>query len=234
MWDTGPGIAPEQRTVIFEEFRRLGTPEADAPAGLGLGLAIVDRIGRMLDHPIALRSWPGQGSVFSVSLPLGTAAPAPPVAAVSRRIPNTLAGKVALCLDNDRSVLAAMRILLEGWSCTVLTGADLASARRELARRQAMPDIILIDYHLDGSDTGLTVLDALATEFGRVPGILITANYTDGLRLAAQASGYPLLNKPLRPAALRALMAQLLAPGAGYEKNVPLTLPSPPMGERVE
>jgi PAS domain S-box-containing protein len=211
VWDTGPGIAADKRSVIFEEFRRLDAQDAETPAGLGLGLAIVERICRMLDHPIGLRSWLGQGSVFSVSLPLGGEAPPPSLAAMPRRVPNALAGRVALCIDNEPSVLAAMRTLLEGWSLTVLTAGDSAGARRELARGRAMPDIVLIDYHLDGDETGLTALAALATDIGRVPGILITADYTEALRLMAQASGYPLLNKPLRPAALRALMAQLLA-----------------------
>lgn len=245
VWDTGPGIAADQRAVIFEEFRRLDAGDAETPAGLGLGLAIVERICRMLDHPIGLSSWPGRGSVFSVELPLGAAAPAAPVAAAPRRVPDTLAGKVALCIDNEPSVLAAMRTLLEGWSLTVLTASDAAAARRELARRRShadrgqpeivppeivppdivLPDIVLIDHHLDGSDTGLAVVEALRAEIGRVPAILITADYTEALRLQAQAAGCPILNKPLRPAALRALMAQLLAGVADRSAPRPAAVP---------
>jgi len=211
VWDTGPGIPSGQLGVIFEEFKRLGGHDGETPAGLGLGLAIVDRIAKMLDHPVAVRSWPGRGTVFSVTLPFGTAAPLVALPPAERRIPNALAGKIVLCIDNDPSVLAAMRPLLEGWSCTVLTAPDLTAARREIRRRGVAPDIVLADHHLEGGQTGIAVLQALAQDFGtHVPAILITADYSEALRDAAQASGYPLLNKPLRPAALRALMGQLL------------------------
>jgi len=211
VWDTGPGIPESKLGVIFEEFKRLGPQEGEVPAGLGLGLAIVDRIARMLDHPVAVRSWPGRGSVFSVSLPLGAAVPLVSRPAPDRRAPNVLAGRVVLCIDNDASVLAAMRPLLEGWSCTVLTVADLTGARRELKRCALAPDIILADHHLEGGETGMAAIRTLAEELGaRVPAILITADYSETLRETAQASGYPTLHKPLRPAALRALMSQVL------------------------
>jgi len=211
VWDTGPGIPADELGVIFEEFRRLGTHQGESPAGLGLGLAIVDRIARMLDHPVSVRSWPGHGSVFSVSLPIGAAVPLATRPAPARRVPNVLSGKLVLCIDNDASVLAAMRPLLEGWSCSVLTATGLAGARRELAQYAALPDIILVDHHLEGEETGIAAVEALTEELGtRVPTILITADYSEALREAAQARGYLLLNKPLRPAALRALMSQLL------------------------
>ncbi|MGH7125568.1 MAG: hybrid sensor histidine kinase/response regulator, partial [Stellaceae bacterium] len=211
VWDTGPGIPQSKLGVIFEEFKRLGTPEGDAPAGLGLGLAIVDRIARILDHPVAVRSWPGRGSVFSVSLPQGAAVPLVSRPAPDRRAPNVLAGRVVLCIDNDASILAAMRPLLEGWSCTVLTVTDLAGARREIKRCAQAPDIILADHHLEGGETGMAAVRALAEELGaHIPAILITADYSEALREAALASGYSILHKPLRPAALRALMSQVL------------------------
>ena len=211
VWDTGPGIPADKLGVIFEEFKRLGTQDRDAPAGLGLGLAIVDRIARMLDHPVSVRSWPGRGSVFSVSLPLGAAVPLVSRPAADRRVPNVLSGKLVLCIDNDASVLVAMRPLLEGWSCMVLTATDLAGARRELKRCALAPDIILADHHLEGGETGMAVIEALARDLGvRIPAILITADYSEALREAAQTSGHPTLNKPLRPAALRALMSQVL------------------------
>ena len=211
VWDTGPGIPEGKLGIIFEEFRRLGTHEGDTPAGLGLGLAIVDRIARMLDHPVAVRSRPGRGSVFSVSLPLGAAVPLRSLPLGERRAPNVLSGKTVLCIDNDAAVLAAMRPLLEGWSCVVLTATDLSAARRELRRAALPPDIILADHHLEGGETGIGAIQALSRDLAaRVPAILITADYSEALREAAQASGYPILNKPLRPAALRALMSQVL------------------------
>jgi PAS domain S-box-containing protein len=214
VWDTGPGIPSDQLAAIFEEFKRLGGNDPETPAGLGLGLAIVDRIAKMLGHPIAVRSRVDHGSVFSVAMPVGPALAPVSVPHQERRVPNSLEGKVVLCVDNEPSVLSAMRTLLEGWSCQVFTASDLTSARNETRKSAAPPDLILMDYHLEGTENGLCVLDALAEDIGkRVPSIIITANYTETLRAAAQAHGYSLLNKPLKPAALRALMAQLAAQG---------------------
>jgi PAS domain S-box-containing protein len=208
VWDTGIGIPEDQLEVIFEEFRR-GTEDADCPPGLGLGLAIVERIGKVLDHRVAVRSWPGRGSVFSVSLPLGAPSPAVTPQAQTRSR-NSVSGKQVLCIDNEPSVLAAMRALLEGWSCGVVTAVNVAAARRELREGMAVPDAILMDFHLEEEFDGLSALDALAADVGKpVPAILITANYTDAVRDRARARGYAVLHKPVRPGALRAAIAQL-------------------------
>ena len=212
VWDTGVGVAEDELGVIFEEFRRGTATDADTPPGLGLGLAIVDRIARMLEHPVAVRSSPGRGSMFSVSLPAGSAAVPVLAPAAETRSRNSLAGKIVLCVDNEPSVLVAMRTLLEGWSCEVLTALDAESARREVRGGAIVPDVILMDYHLKGDLTGLSALDTISLDIGRpVAAILVTANYTDTVRDAAQARGYPVLHKPVRPGALRALMAQLTA-----------------------
>jgi CheY-like chemotaxis protein len=214
VWDTGVGIPEDQLSVIFEEFRRGSGNDSDTPPGLGLGLAIVDRIAKMLGHPVSVRSWLGRGSVFSVTLPAGaTAVPVAPLA-VEARIRNTMAGKIVLCVDNEPSVLVAMRTLLDGWSCDVLVALNLMTARRELRDGAIIPDLILMDYHLEGDITGLSALDALSRHFGKhVPAILVTANHTDVLREVAEASGYAVLHEPVRPGALRALMTQMLATG---------------------
>jgi CheY-like chemotaxis protein len=173
----------------------------------------VDRMARLLGHPVRLRSWPGRGSVFSVQVPCGD-----PLAAVQapggsgRTAPNSLAGKVVLCIDNEPAVLAAARGLLEGWSCRVLTATSASGALAELAASSAMPDVILLDYHLEGSLTGFEAISEIVSLLGRAPPtILVTANYTDEVREAASARGYPVLNKPVKPGALRALIAQTLS-----------------------
>jgi CheY-like chemotaxis protein len=171
---------------------------------------------RLVGHPVRVRSWPGRGSVFSVEVPCGD-----PVAVLSAPaagrltatpVPNSLAGKVVLCIDNEPPVLAAARSLLEGWSCRVLTATSASGALAELAVCGVMPDIILLDYHLEGSLTGFEAIGEIASLLGRAPPtILVTANYTDSVREAAAARGFPVLNKPVKPGALRALIAQLLA-----------------------
>ncbi len=207
VWDTGVGIPHSELHSIFDEFRRGCANDAETPPGLGLGLAIVDRIARMLEHPVAVRSWPDRGSVFSVSVPLSAERPAPQLLRLDDRPRASLNRKLVLCVDNDPGVLVAMRTLLQGWSCEVLTACDVATAYACIQRRGILPDIVLMDYLLDGEQSGLEALEALRSCTGaRLPAILVTANYTDTVRKAADAMGCPVLNKPVRPGALRAAL----------------------------
>lgn len=215
VWDTGPGIAPDQLAVIFEEFRRLEAAAGDEPAGLGLGLAIVDRIARMLGHEVAVRSWPGRGSVFEIALPFAAGAPPAVPQRRARPLPPaaSLAGRTILCIDNDQGILTATRALLEQWGCTVLTAANAGDAHAALLAHGGPPDAALLDYHLGDSETGLDALDALARALGiAFPAVLVTADRSDAVKAAARGRGLVLLHKPLKPAALRALLVQMLAP----------------------
>lgn len=215
VWDTGCGIAPEQLGVIFEEFRRLESADPNVPPGLGLGLAIVQRIADLLGHPVGVRSWPGRGSLFSVTAPRGEL-PERQVRPARVLFPASgVAGKCVLCIDDDPAVLTAMEALLEGWSCRVLTAASVASGLERLSESQAAPDLILMDYHLGCEATGFDAIGRLRQAAGcQAPAILVTANRTEAVRQAALSNGYPVLNKPLRPGALRALMTQMLAKAA--------------------
>jgi CheY-like chemotaxis protein/anti-sigma regulatory factor (Ser/Thr protein kinase) len=206
--DTGPGIPLAKRSLIFKEFQRL-EETAHSVRGLGLGLAIVERIGRVLDHHIELESVPGRGSLFGVELPRAQARPTMEAGAVTPLTAGQMQGLRVLCIDNDGDVLNALHVLLEGWGCTVLaaqSGAEAFSRLREIGDE---PDIILADYHLDGS-TGIEAVAGLrARGKGRVPVIVITADHSAEVQRAVRARGYALLRKPLKAAALRALMYQL-------------------------
>ncbi|WP_341917604.1 NahK/ErcS family hybrid sensor histidine kinase/response regulator [Hydrocarboniphaga effusa] len=210
VWDTGPGIAAEQQQVIFEEFRRLQAQDARGERGMGLGLAIVDRIARMLDHPIGLRSWPGRGSVFALTVPLGTrsrlrSAPVRPAPSG-----HALAGRLILCIDNEPAVLAGLVALLQSWGCDVIASTDEAGARDVGADR--VPELMLVDYHLDADVSGVAVAERLRQAWRRsVPGIVLTADHTQQARKDAQEHGFALLPKPVKPAALRALMSRLVS-----------------------
>jgi len=212
VWDTGTGIPGSQLDAIFEEFRRGAQNDPETPPGLGLGLAIVDRIARMLQHPVQVRSWPGRGSVFSISVPMSAEAPLAQLPGSETPYRGSLAHRVVLCVDNDPTVLVAMRTLLQGWSCEVIAATNVADAWSQVEKLGALPDIVLMDYHLESDLTGLAALDSLSTRAGRrLPAILVTANYTEVVRQEADARSYPVLNKPVRPGALRALMAQMLS-----------------------
>jgi Na+/proline symporter/signal transduction histidine kinase/ActR/RegA family two-component response regulator len=208
VWDTGIGIPPSKKREIFKEFHRLDEGARAAP-GLGLGLSIVERIARMLDHKIDLWSTLGGGSRFSVEVPLAPALArrAAPVA-VARSDSRQLSGSVVLCLDNDLRILDGMRTLLEGWGCRVLPAPSLAEAIATAAEAKIPLDCLLVDYRLDDGN-GLDAIVELRGHFGaHLPAILITADRSLHLRRDAQKRDIQFLNKPVKPASLRALLAQ--------------------------
>ena len=211
VWDTGPGIPADKRREIFQEFRRLKTPEYDkTEKGLGLGLAIAERISRLLNHPINLRSWLRRGSVFSVDVPLGEMPHIVPVLMQSS-VPSlsSFAGLHILCVDNDPNILAGMKALLEGWGCVVLVANDEGTALEAL--RQRIPDLVIADYQLDDGVTGLQLVEALSMASNRdFPVLVITANNTEDIRRLAEEQGHMFMAKPVKPARLRALMSSLL------------------------
>jgi Na+/proline symporter/signal transduction histidine kinase len=216
--DNGPGIAVDKQAVIFDEFVRLQV-EDDAPReerGLGLGLAIVDRIARMLDLTVELASAPGRGSTFSVTVPRVAAVVAAPLAAPAPQpTPTVEAESFVLCIDNEARVREAMATLLVGWGCRVAVAASQAEALVEVARAGRMPDLVLADLHLDDGPDGLDVVEALRRTWGHaVPAALVTADRDPTLRLRARARQVELLHKPVKPASLRALL-RVRAPAAG-------------------
>ena len=208
VWDTGLGIPPSNQRDIFREFERL--PDAVMTAhGVGLGLSIVERLGRVLDHAVELRSEPGRGSVFSVMVPRApvTASPRVITSGQAAQNPGILDGLVVVAIDNETSILSGMEALLGGWRCAVVTGVDLASATATLAARGLVPDVIVADYHLGESD-GIATIQALRAWFGPCHAVIITADQSPVVRDLAQASDVILLNKPVKPAALRALLSR--------------------------
>lgn len=208
--DNGPGIVPAKQAVIFDEFVRL-QPEDDGPReerGLGLGLAIVDRIARMLDLPIGLASAPGRGSTFSVTVPrVAAVAAVPPAPSVPQPQLLIEAESFVLCIDNEAQVREAMAALLGGWGCRVAATATQAEALEAVARAGRLPDLVLADLHLDEGPDGLDVVTELRRQWGRaVPAALVTADRDPTLRLRARARQVELLHKPVKPASLRALL----------------------------
>jgi len=208
--DTGPGIPAEHlEKDIFEEFRRFQPRDALGAKGMGLGLAIVQRMARALDHEIRVHSELGRGSVFSVEVPIS----ATQQLAVEEAVPRPAARldeALVLCIDNEPSILEGMTQLLEGWSCTVVTATDTAAALAALEGVAHPPDLVLADFHLDGSDTGLKSIAAVRARWGSVPAVIITADYGEEVRERARGAGFAIMRKPVKPAALRAIMSQLL------------------------
>jgi len=210
--DTGSGISAEHHALVFEEFRRFAAGPG-TEQGLGLGLSIVERIARILQHPIALSSEPGRGTVFSVQVPRGrlAAAPAPPELAPFRISPR-LEGSVVLCIDNEAGVLDGMKTLLESWSCRVILARGLREAVTWACADATPPDVLIADYHLDSDGDGVHCVEDLRRRCGAsLPALLVTADRSEAVRRRAAAAGIAMLHKPVKPAALRALLTRLLA-----------------------
>ncbi|KAA2238326.1 hybrid sensor histidine kinase/response regulator [Salinarimonas soli] len=206
--DTGLGIPPSKQRLVFREFQRLDQG-ARVARGLGLGLSIVERIARVLAHPLALASQPGRGSTFSVEMPVTAPVAARAVKDEGRSgVMAPLAGLTVLAIDNEPAILDGMRTLLTGWGCTVATASSAAEACAEIAGGP-VPAVLIADYHLDEGANGLDAIAAVrAAMGGGVPAVLLTADRTPAVREEASARGVHVLNKPLKPAALRALLAQ--------------------------
>lgn len=216
IYDNGIGIPLSKQKLIFQEFQRLDQG-VRAARGLGLGLSIVERIARVLDHKIQVRSKSGHGSVFSVDIPMGASivpaarsesAPVGPVAA-------PLKDMVLLCIDNEPAILDGMNMMLSGWGCKVITAASLTEAFEALKSEQASafkkPDIIIADYHLDRG-TGIEAIIALRWKLGQdIPAVLLTADRSPAVRDEAGEKLIHVMNKPLKPAALRVFLAQTRA-----------------------
>ncbi len=208
VYDTGLGIPKSKQRAIFQEFHRLDQG-AKVARGLGLGLSIVERIARVLDHSVGLESKSGRGSHFSVTVPLAPALPLDTKKQKPQRMEvNQLADLVVLCIDNEPKILDGMATLLGGWGCHVLKAADLKAALATVSDARTPPTGVLVDYHLD-SGNGIEAIAALRWRFGaELPAILITADRSPAVREEARARDIQVLPKPLKPAALRALMAQ--------------------------
>lgn len=204
--DTGTGIAEADRERIFEEFQRLPAAREAAPEGLGLGLAIAARITRLLGHPITLRTIPGRGTLIGVRVPVAAPAALPAIAAVPAPRP-IASGHRVLVVDNEPAGRQALATLLGGWGVEVIAAGDGSSAERLLAERDA--DAWILDYHLDGGDTGLDLRARLRARFGERPAILVSADHGPTLRQLAVEHEIHLLHKPIKPLALRSLLARL-------------------------
>jgi signal transduction histidine kinase len=209
VWDTGLGIPAEQQRVVFQEFQRLDQG-AQVARGLGLGLSIVERLGRVLGHPVGLRSQPGRGSVFFVTAPLGEAKPislGESEAPASATPGEPLGGLRILAIDNEPRVLEGISVLLRRWGCDVAAASGLADAREKLLALGA-PDVIIADYHLDQGD-GVAAIRALREEFGcHFPAVLATADRSPEVRDEAAREDIVILHKPLKPAPLRAQLTR--------------------------
>jgi signal transduction histidine kinase/FixJ family two-component response regulator len=217
VWDTGPGIQAAQQERVFEEFFQLDNPERDRTRGLGLGLAIVRRLTVLMGIPLTLRSVPGRGSVFSVTLPLAPTgprlAPAPPEALLAPS-----GGALILVVDDEAAIRTAMHSLLGSWGFRVLAAGSGAELLRLVADCTIRPALLICDHRLREGEDGISVVRRLQDEYnGDLPAILITGDTAPERLLETRASGLLLLHKPLSPAALRRAIEALIDPATATD-----------------
>ncbi len=212
VWDSGPGIPEDQKQNIFGEFIQLAARDRNRYGSMGLGLAIVDRLRLLLNHPIDLASTVGRGSRFAILVPMadecGTSAepvdsPHPAAFAVE--------GKVVLVIADAPIVQEGTGGLLGRWGYTVLTTGSDEAALIRLAERQQRPDLIISDYHLANGKTGIRAIEKINAALGSsIPAILISGDTAPEPAREVKDRGYILLHKPVDPMRLRAVMHELL------------------------
>ena len=210
VWDTGIGIPEDQRQNIFGEFYQIADARAGR-VGLGLGLAIVDRLCRLLGHPLQVTSTAGKGSQFSITVPQA------PAQAEPAENPNPLqgllqpfAGKLVVIIDDDRLVLDGMGGLLRGWGCHVTASTSSGAALADLLALHKRPDLIISDHHFSHGETGIAVIERLRHTFkAQITALLVTGDISVERSQEAAAGGYELLQKPVPPMILRANMSAI-------------------------
>jgi Na+/proline symporter/signal transduction histidine kinase/CheY-like chemotaxis protein len=207
VYDTGVGIPALKRGEIFKEFHRL-EQGARIARGLGLGLSIVERLARVLNHGIAIDSVASGGSVFSVTVPVAEAInhTAAVLSTTAPRAP--MSGALIVCIENDAAILDGMKTLLTAWDAKVIAVTDPEAAIAAMEEVGGAVTGLLVDYHLDRGN-GVAAIREIRRRFGEnIPATLITADRSPNVRAAAREEHIAILNKPVKPASLRAVLGQ--------------------------
>ncbi|MHB1951692.1 MAG: ATP-binding response regulator, partial [Acidiferrobacteraceae bacterium] len=209
VWDTGIGIKPEHQRDIFEEFFQVGNEARDRTKGLGLGLAIVQRLCRLLNHRLELVSQVGRGSRFRVEMPARAAMPVAAGAPSPVRI--GFEDALVAVVEDDVVVLNAIRTLLAQWGCRIAGGTHADEVLAALGKEA--PEVILADYRLADGVTGTDVVRHIREHFRvPIPALLVTGDTSVSRLRDATASGLMILHKPVSPARLRAALQHVLGP----------------------
>jgi PAS domain S-box-containing protein len=212
--DTGIGIPPAHLERVFDEFHQLGNPERDRSQGLGLGLSIVQRLSRLLGHPVTVESEPGQGSVFSIDVTLGKA-PALLDNQPGAIVPRDGEGRLAVLVDDDAIVLLGLRAIFQDWKFQTLIAASAEQAVERLKSDGRIPDIIIADYRLRGGERGTDAVQRIRDLLGvAVPAIILTGETGMEWQREAGDLGYGIAFKPVTPRQLHDVLRRHLGDAA--------------------
>ena len=213
--DSGIGISAEHLAKVFEEFHQVGNPERDRSQGLGLGLAIVQRLSRLLHHPVHVRSEPGQGSTFSIEVP-AAAEPLAELPAVPEPVNDTPGrDRLAVLVDDDTIVLTGLRTVFREWGYDVVIAGSAEQALERLNIVARVPDIIIADYRLRERKVGTDAIVRIREQVGHmVPGVILTGEIGPECDRDAEIHGLTVVHKPVTPRQLLAVVQRLLEPAA--------------------
>ena len=213
VWDTGVGIDPEEHEAIFEEFYRIGRTDDDASHRLGLGLAIVSRIAKVLGHQIGLQSYPGEGSMFWVEVPiwgrqrLDNGNKSTSAVGYDRLLDDC----VVAVIEDEGSVLAALDMRLQRWGCSTIIARNVDDLVDRVKEAPQPPDIVVADYHLADDRTGLDAIHAIRQlDKFEVPAIVVTADHSPSTYQRVLLANCQPMTKPVNPAELRSVMNSLI------------------------
>jgi two-component system, sensor histidine kinase len=204
--DTGRGIPPSEQSRIFEEFYQLDNPGRDRNKGVGLGLAIVQRLCELTGAKISVESTVGQGTSFRLAMPalLESAATPEPAAPATAEV--SLQGKRVYVVDDEHDILHSMRTLLGVWGMQTLT-ADSATAADRIFEQHGAPDLLLMDLRLGDDVHGARLAERLQREHGRFPILIITGETASEALKEAVDRNYTVLRKPIAAEVLRRAIA---------------------------
>jgi signal transduction histidine kinase/CheY-like chemotaxis protein len=219
VWDTGRGIPPDQQKLVFQEYYQVDNPERDREKGLGLGLAIVQRLAHLLQCDLRLRSERGRGSCFEISLPRASEAVMPLSEPVDKMFATSSTGLVVV-IDDEKAIREGMSALLTDWGYEVLATGSANEAIRLLADYTTTPDLLICDLRLRDGENGIEAIERLRTEYNEhIPAMLITGDTASNRLSEAQTSELPVLHKPVPSGKLRATINQLIVTGAIQQKS---------------
>lgn len=212
IWDTGPGIEADKLSEIFQDYTQLANPSRDPARGLGLGLAIVERLAKLMEHKITVRSTPGKGSMFAIELPFVLRSqPERVTRPVARQVIDVLDKATIILIEDDETMLATGTRLLRMWGARVISGPNSETVLERLKGQRARPDIVIADYRLANRQTGLETIQEIKDFLGRdIPSIVMTGDTDPEVTTEIEASGSALAHKPFNPVDLEALIAKLI------------------------
>lgn len=213
VWDTGIGIQAEHQQAIFGEFFQIANKERDRQQGLGLGLAIVDRAAKIIGATVTVRSRFGQGSCFSINLPLEAKIATAPITSPTELETTdlNLIGRLIVVVENEELIRHGIQSLLEQWGCDVISSESGNDALKQIRAQTKQVDVIVSDYGLSEFENGIHVIQNINAHFGYdVPSLLITGDTSPTVLEEASKAGLKILHKPVNPFLLRRTLCRCL------------------------